>query len=109
MTGRTGNLVTAATAMHCPHGGRIVAAGGTGAVRADGQAVRTTGEAYAVLGCPYLAHPCRTVRWTARRDVLLLDGVPALLDDTDGQCFSVDLRPRGAPVFRGDSRGVRCR
>ncbi|GAA3357322.1 hypothetical protein [Saccharopolyspora gregorii] len=107
MTG--GNLVTAATAVHCPHGGRIVAATAAASIRADGQTVRTTGETYAVLGCPNLSGPCRTVRFTPRAGGLLVDGVPALLDDTDGQCFSADLRPQGPPVFRGDSRGVRCR
>ena len=107
MTG--GNLVTAATAVHCPHGGRILAATAAASIRADGQAVRTTGEAYAVHGCPHLARPCRTARFTPRPDALLVDGVPALLDDTAGQCFSADLRPQGPPVFRGDSRGVRCR
>ncbi|WP_243788586.1 hypothetical protein [Saccharopolyspora gloriosae] len=111
MTGRSGYLVNAATTLHCPHGGRVLAAAASASVRADGQPVRTTGDTFAVVGCPRTAggDPCVSVRWTPDRDAVRIDGVPVLLDSTDGQCFSADLRPQGAPVSRVDGQGVRCR
>jgi hypothetical protein len=113
LTGRSGNLVNATTTLRCQHGGRIIAAAASGAVRVDGQAVRTAGDVFTVRGCPRTVDgtpdPCITVRWSPERDSVLVDGVPVLLDSTDGQCFSAVLRPQGRPTARTDSRGVTCR
>ncbi|MER7082367.1 hypothetical protein SAMN02982929_02412 [Saccharopolyspora kobensis] len=109
MTGR-GNFIHASTALHCPHGGPVVAASAAAAVRVDGQPVRTAGDVFAVRGCPHVARgrpdPCLTVRWSPPRDAVLIDGVPVLLDSTDGQCFGADLLPRGRPVARTGGQEV---
>lgn len=111
MTGR-GNVINATSALHCPHGGRIVTATASSAVRVDGQAVRTERDVFAVQGCPHRLSakpdPCLTVRWSPPREAVLVDGVPVLLDSTDGQCFGADLLPRGRPIARA-GEGVRCR
>ncbi|SFS96469.1 hypothetical protein [Saccharopolyspora flava] len=103
----TGKLIDATTALHCPHGGRISAASGSSAVRVDGRQARTAADVFTVIGCPLMINghrdPCLTVRWNPPSQAVLVDGVPLLLDSTDGQCFGADLVPRGRPVVRGGS------
>lgn len=107
-----GNVINATSALACPHGGPIVTAATSSAVRVDGQAVRTERDSFAVQGCPHSVDakpdPCLTVRWSPPRGSVRVDGDPVLLDSTDGQCFGADLLPRGNPVVR-TAEGVRCR
>lgn len=108
----TGNVINATSMLHCPHGGRIVTASASSAVRVDGQAVRTAEDVFAVLGCPHRVagkpDPCLTVRWSPPREAVRIDGVPVLLDSTEGLCVGADLLPRGRPLMR-TGEGVRCR
>jgi hypothetical protein len=108
----TGNLINAASTLTCPHGGRIVTAAGSSAVRSDGQAVRTERDVFAVQGCPHRVaakpDPCLAVRWSPPGEPVRVDGVAVLTDTTDGQCFGADLLPRGRPLVR-TAQGVRCR
>ncbi|MFC9944571.1 hypothetical protein [Streptomyces pratensis] len=110
----SGTIVSAAAALHCPHGGRATAAAsGHAAVRLDGLPVHTVSDAFVVTGCPHtvggVPHPCSTVRWSPGKDGVRVDGVPVLLHTSTAQCFSAALVPQGPPVVNADLRGVTCR
>lgn len=111
-------VVSAASTLRCPHGGRVVPATGehSRAVRVDGVPVATGADAFTVVGCPHTvagrAQPCATVRWTTggQHHGPRVDGSPLLLGSGEAWCLSAGLIPQGAPVVvPSTARGVTCR
>ncbi|MFH8930111.1 hypothetical protein ACH4D4_23950 [Streptomyces pristinaespiralis] len=113
-SGNSGTCVSAASALHCPHGGRAFAAAAPSAVLVDGHPVRTASDVFAVTGCAHtvdgVPRPCVSVRFgPPPRGGVLVDGAAVLLDTTAGQCFDAALVPQGPPVVAAVRRGVTCR
>jgi hypothetical protein len=112
MYGTAGQLFGTDTVITCPHGGRAGAAfaPASDAVLLDGLPVATAAGAYTVTGCTHVVNgtptPCTSVRWSAERDGVLVDGAPVLLDITDAQCFTAGLVPQGRPLVTPAHRGV---
>ncbi|MDQ0840883.1 hypothetical protein [Streptomyces sp. V1I6] len=111
-SGASGTCVSAASALHCPHGGRAFAAGASSAVLVDGQPVRTASDVFVVAGCAHTVNgvprPCTSVRFSPPERGVLVDGVAVLLDTTAAQCFDAALVPQGPAVVSGARQGVVC-
>lgn len=114
--GGPGNVVSAASGLHCPHGGRVFAVsgpGGRGGVRVDGHAVQSASDVFAVAGCRHTVNgtpePCLSVRWSPRPGGVLVDGAPVLLGTSGAQCLGAALVPQGAVVVTAGRGGVVCR
>ncbi|MFC4467197.1 hypothetical protein ACFPH6_22170 [Streptomyces xiangluensis] len=108
------NLLGAAAVISCPHGGRATAATtSAGTVLMDGTPVATAAHSYVVTGCPHSVDgvpvPCVSVRWTADRTGVTVDGAPVLLDTSAAQCFTAAFVPQGPPVVRAAQRKVTVR
>ncbi|MFJ8074334.1 hypothetical protein ACIQ7Q_10445 [Streptomyces sp. NPDC096176] len=112
-SGTTGTFVSAAAALHCPHGGRVFATSAPSDVRIDGLPVHTGSDTFAVSGCTHtidrVPHPCTSVRWSPHAGGVLVDGKPALLDTTEAVCVGATLVPQGPPVVLAARHGVMCR
>ncbi|MFP1624518.1 hypothetical protein ACLB9X_04755 [Streptomyces sp. 5K101] len=116
MSGHSGNsglCISTASAMHCPHGGRVFAASPAGAVRVDGHPVHTASDVFAVTGCAHtvdgVPQPCTSARFDPHAGGVLVDGVPVLLDTTAAQCLGAALVPQGPVAVSAGRQGVMCR
>ena len=84
-----------ATAM-CAHGGQVSAIPSSPRVLAGGQPVTTAADTYLVAGCPFNVSgapvPCVSVQWLVPATRVLVGGVPAVLQSSQGLCI-----PNGVP------------
>ena len=99
------HLLTTASTLLCPHGGRVQATtSNTIATAPDASAfVLVESDVHAVVGCPFVLpgpkpSPCVRVEWTGGSATCDVDGVPALTAASVGQCKSPEGAPQGAAV-----------
>lgn len=109
----SGNLLHAGVTMTCPHGGRASTATGPSDVLLDGMPMLTLASIHPVSGCPHTVsgrpQPCTSIRWRTGTRSVLIDGMPALLENSAGECFTDELVPQGAPHVAAVQQGVVCR
>ena len=86
----------------CPHGGQISATTSNTKVLVDGQPVVTQSDTFTVAGCSFIVptnkpQPCVMVKWLAASNQVLINGQPALLQDSTGLCQSAEQIAQGPP------------
>jgi uncharacterized Zn-binding protein involved in type VI secretion len=86
----------------CPHGGQISATTSNTKVLVDGQPVVTQSDTFTVAGCSFIVptnkpQPCVMVKWLAASKQVLINGQPALLQDSTGLCQSAEQIAQGPP------------
>lgn len=94
----SGNALTAATAMQCPHDGQVQAVPSNTRVRADAY-VLTSGDTFTVVGCPFTIppgspSPCTSVTWIVP-DTRVRAGSATLSESDSGLCMSAANVPQG--------------
>jgi hypothetical protein len=94
----SGNALTAASAMQCPHGGQVQAAPANTRVRGDAQLL-TSADTFVVAGCPFTIppgapSPCVSVRWILA-DLRVTAGSATLSESDSGMCMSAANVPQG--------------
>jgi hypothetical protein len=94
-------LTTTSTVM-CPHGGQLqLSTTNTDAV-IDGAPALLVTDVHPVAACPFTIgpkpQPCVTARWMAGATHAKVHGVPLLLQNSVGVCFSAEQIPAGPPV-----------
>jgi outer membrane protein OmpA-like peptidoglycan-associated protein len=77
-------LLTVASTLLCPHGGKIVAASDSRA-QAVGASVLRPGDTFTIEGCP-LPTPCAALTWVGGTVHALVGGQPALTSGSLGLC-----------------------
>ena len=89
----------------CPHGGQITTIPSSPRVLVSGQPVATMGDTYIIAACPFLLpaatstpHPCVKVQWIVPAARVLVNGQPAILQNSTGLCLAADQLPQGAPT-----------
>jgi len=97
-----GAVLTTASTLLCPHGGRVLATSTNALATAQGAALLLATDMLAVVGCPFAvgpkSQPCVTVRWLGGSTQAAVGGTPMVLQSSVGLCFSAEQAPQGAVV-----------
>jgi hypothetical protein len=72
-------------------------------VSVSGQPVVTSADLTAIVGCAFnvasAPHPCVKVQWVAPSAKVWVEGAPALLLTSQGQCQAADLATQGPALL----------
>jgi hypothetical protein len=101
-----GPVLSVGSTLTCPHGAPAVPATGSSRVAVGGLPVVTVVDAIAVAGCPFTVpagggsrpQPCVRLQWLVPAARVLVGGQPLVLATSEGECFSAEGIPAGAPV-----------
>jgi hypothetical protein len=93
-------ILTATTAMVCPHGGIVQAVPTNSRLLIEGAAALTVNDAFVVTGCPNVdgsgdPAPCLTVQWPAPSSTMLINGIAALSQTSVSLCMAGNGSPQG--------------
>ena len=98
-----GNLLTIASSIMCPHGGRAMLFTSNTKAMADGAPVLLESDVHPVVGCPFTIgpkySPCVTITWSGGASKAAVDGVPALVQSSIGMCKSPEGAPQGIAII----------
>lgn len=96
-----GFLVHVGATMICPHAGQISAITTNTRVFVGKQPVVTQSDIFSIAGCVFnisgTPHPCVITKWLAPALRVLINGKPAILQNSTGLCQSADQTPQGVP------------
>src|SRR5688572_23623763 len=92
-------LLTSASTLLCPHGGRIsITTSNTRTSAAGARLVRAT-DTFTIVGCPFTVpsgpRPCVTVQWVQTTRASRVLGGPTLTDASVGLCKAADQAVQG--------------
>lgn len=95
-------ILTTASTLLCPHGGQVNLSTGNTCMSILGSPALTLSDRHTVSGCPFTLpggkpQPCVSVQWLAGATQTKVDGVPVLLANSVGLCFSAEQIPQGPP------------
>jgi len=100
-----GSLLTVATQMICPHGGKVVAVPKNAKAKAAGAFILLQSDTFTVVGCPFTLpgpkpSPCVMVRWLVADQKTKIGQTDATLSVSSvGICFSDAQLPQGPVVI----------
>lgn len=81
----------------CPHGGQISSITTNTRVFVNRQPAVTQVDTFPIIGCTFPSHPCILSKWHLPATRILVNGKPAILQDSQGICYSADQSPQGPP------------
>lgn len=100
----SGNSLTTASTLLCPHGGQVQIVSSNTKVQAAETPMATAADTFTVSGCPFqlptvppIPSPCVTVQWIAPDTRVTVNGTPSLSQSSTGMCFSATQLPQGPP------------
>lgn len=100
----SGNSLTTASSLQCPHGGQVQIISSNSKVQAVENPMATAADTFIVSGCPFqlptvppIPSPCMTVQWVVPDMRVTINGTPSLSQSSVGLCFSATQLPQGPP------------
>lgn len=91
-------LLTAASALMCPHGGTVLPSPGSTRAQAGSPILRSS-DTFTIAGCPFNVgsnpHPCMTVQWVTPATRVKHGGDFVLNQSSVGLCLAGDQAPQG--------------
>ena len=97
-----GNVLTTASTIQCPHGGRAVLTTSNTRAFAGGALVLLEADVHPVLGCPFTIglkySPCLRIEWTAGASKATVQGVKVLVQSSIGKCINPEGAPQGVAI-----------
>lgn len=98
------NLLTTASTITCPHGGKLTLSSSNSKVFADGALVLLESDIHTVSGCPFTlpgpkSSPCVRVEWSRGSSTASVNATPVLTQSSVGNCFSPEKAPQGVAVI----------
>ncbi len=98
-----GNLLTTASTIQCPHGGRANLSTSNTKVTA-GAAVLLSSDVHAVAGCSFTLpggkySPCVRIEWASPATKAEVDGTGPLVKTSVGKCLSAEGAPQGVATI----------
>ena len=98
-----GFLFHVGAAAICPHGGQVTTISTNTRVMVSNQPVATASDTFVVAGCAFTVpgpkpQPCVIVQWLVPAIRVLINGQPAILQDSVGLCQSAEQIPQGPPT-----------
>lgn len=105
-----GTLLTTASTLQCPHGGRVVPVGHP-AVKAGGAPVLLAATPLVVTGCPQASGPgpCVKVRWVAGSAAVATAAGATVSSTSVGVCEAASGVPQGPVVVVSAAAPVEAR
>lgn len=96
-------LVQVGATAICPHGGQISMIPTNMRVLLGGQPASTINDIFPIAGCAFTVppgkpQPCVLVRWLVPSTRILIQGRPAILQNSIGLCQSAEQIPQGPPT-----------
>lgn len=95
-------LNTTSTVM-CPHGGMVNLFTSNAVSMVGNAPALLVTDVHTVSGCPFVVgtkpQPCITVRWMVGATQAKVFGIPVLLQNSVGICFSAEQIPQGPPLI----------
>jgi len=96
-------LLTVASVVMCPHGGKATFTPSQARVSAAGSPVLLQTDSAAIAGCaftipPSKPSPCTTIRWTVAAVRVKVNGAAVLHGSAVGLCNSPEQAPQGPPT-----------
>jgi hypothetical protein len=95
-------LLTVASTMMCPHGGRVTATPGAVRASADAPVLRGS-DTFVIAGCTFnvsgVPHPCLSVNWVLTATRVKHGGDFVLNEASVGLCIAGDQAPQGAVLI----------
>jgi hypothetical protein len=96
-------ILTTASTILCPHGGELqLSTSNTMAIILGAPAMLVT-DVHSISKCPFTLpggtpQPCVIARWMTGATWAKVRGIPLLLQNSVGTCFSAEQIPSGPPV-----------
>jgi hypothetical protein len=99
-----GFLVHVGASAICPHAGQAQIISTNARVLVSGQPVATISDFGLIAGCPFTVppgkpQPCIKLQWLMGAARVLVNGQPAILQDSAALCLSPEQAPQGPPVI----------
>jgi hypothetical protein len=95
-------ILTTSSTLFCPHGGSVLLQTSNVDMIIQGAPALLLTDVHFVVGCPFSLgpklSPCVTVRWVVGATQTNVRGVPVLLQNSVGICYSPEQAPQGPPI-----------
>lgn len=99
-----GYLLTTASTIQCPHGGKATLFTSNARVMADGAPVLLSSDVHPVVGCAFTLpgpkpSPCVRIEWAAPAGSSDVGGTAPLVKTSVGKCISPEGAPQGVAII----------
>jgi hypothetical protein len=95
-------ILTTSSTVLCPHGGQLQLSTSNQELVIDGAPALLQTDVHPVTACPFVVvlkpQPCVIARWVSGATMATSHGIPLLLQNSVGVCFSTEQIPAGPPV-----------
>jgi hypothetical protein len=95
-------ILTTTSTLFCPHGGSVLLLTSNVDMMIQGAPALLLTDVHVVVGCPFFIgpkySPCLTVRWLVGATQTNVRGVPVLLQNSVGICYSPEQAPQGPAI-----------
>jgi len=98
----SGNILTTANVITCPHGGQATLTTSNSHTSAGAQALLET-DVHTVSGCVFTlpgpkSSPCVRIEWSAGASRVTVNGTAVLVESSVGKCFSAEGATQGMAI-----------
>jgi hypothetical protein len=95
-----GFLLHIGSTILCPHAGQVYSITTNARAFVSGQAIVTQTDTFNITACPFTLpsgtpHPCILTKWLGPSIHILVNGKPAVLQESTSICQSADQSPQG--------------
>jgi hypothetical protein len=92
--------------IQCPHGGQATVAPGNAQFKAGGNFALLATDVMTIAGCSFTVPPgspmpCLTIQWSSPATKVTVNGVPVLLETSQGLCLNATSAPQGTALVSG--------
>ncbi len=108
-----GFFLTAGSTIQCMHGGTANVMPVNTKVKADGSPVLVESDVHLVAGCPFniagVPSPCVMITWSLGASKVSINGQPALVQTSIGQCKAATGAIQGVAIIsntQGKAQGL---
>ena len=109
----SGQALTTASTLQCPHGGSVQIVSSNIAVKASEVALALASDTFTISGCPFqipaapspIPSPCVIVQWVKTDLKTTVNGTPTLSSTSVGLCLAATQVPQG-PVIVANTQAV---
>jgi len=110
----SGQALTTASTLQCPHGGSVQIISTNSKVLIQGVPLALATDTFTIAGCPFqipvgtgsVPSPCGKVQWTKTDMKNVINGTPTLSTTSVGLCLAATQAPQGQVVIANTQSGV---
>ncbi len=98
-----GNILTIASTIMCPHGGRATLFTSHTRGFAGSAPALLESDVHPVMGCPFTIgtkySPCVRIEWSSGASKVTVNGTPVLVRTSIGKCLNAEGAPQGVATI----------